>query len=64
MSDGDKLVWLTFENPKVSTADELHLLACRDCNNKTFTARFRDAEFPEMYCAACGGMIGHFGWAE
>lgn len=63
MSD-EKVVFLAFSNPKVLQSEELSLLACRDCRNKTFTARIRDSEMPELYCAACGGSIGRFGWAE
>lgn len=64
MSKTENVVFLAFDNPDAPPA-EFNLLACSDCRNKTFTARYESAEgFPTMYCAGCNRSIGRFGWAN
>ena len=62
--DRDNVIFLAFDNPDALPA-EFQMLACRDCRNKTFTARYEgEGEFPTMYCAACNRALGRFGWAS
>lgn len=63
MAEGEKVVFLAFDNPAAPPA-ELEMLACARCKNKTFTARTYPEGFPELYCGACGQVIGRFGWAN
>ena len=59
----DNVVFLAYDNPDAPPA-EFQMLACVDCRNKTFTARYEGEErFPTMYCAACNRSLGRFGWA-
>lgn len=58
----EKVVFLAFVNPN-APPQELEMLGCVRCRNKTFTARVYKEDFPELYCAACGLAIGKFGWA-
>ena len=60
----EKVIFLAYDNPDVQPG-EFNMLACADCRNKTFTARYEgEKQFPMLYCAACNRSLGAFGWAN
>lgn len=62
-SDDNKVVHLAFANPGM-VSDEISLLGCGTCRNKTFLVKYQKGEdFPAMTCAACGAHAGRIGWA-
>jgi len=61
--DGDKVVYLAFSNQEALT-DDMEMMACATCRNKTFTVKYDAEDFPAMHCAACGRSMGRIGWAE
>lgn len=58
----EKIIFLAYENPKLK--QEQFIMACESCRNKTFVIKVSAREWPELYCAACGLMIGAMGWAH
>lgn len=61
-NDGEKVVYLAFDNPK-AVPDEIVFIACRHCRNKTYTMTKDDRPFNILKCAACGDTLGRMGWA-
>lgn len=59
----ENVIHLAYSNEKVSPAS-IQMHACVSCKNKTFTARADIGPFPVLYCAACGMLIGAFGWVD
>lgn len=63
----DKVVFLAFDNPEMKSG-MIQRLACRTCNNKTYTVTYDDETFhretfPHLKCACCGADCGRIGWA-
>lgn len=62
--DGGKVIYLEFRSPH-TTDDTMSFIACRACDNKTYTlVEDRPGDFPLMRCAACGAHIGRMGWSH
>lgn len=63
MSDGEKVVFLAFSNPKTEVGG-VEYLACRTCRNKTFLAVYDPSSgYPTLKCACCSQNCGRAGWA-
>lgn len=61
--DTEKVVFLAFNNPEVRP-EEIDVLACVKCRNKTYRLHCAPNCGAEIYCAACGKFIGKMGWCE
>ena len=55
------IVFLKFRND--SPTETREIIACKECRNKTFLALYDTGDYPRLQCAACGNLIGSFGWA-
>lgn len=58
----EKVVYLAYHNDKVTP--EREMLSCGICKNKTYVLRYDCGKWPEIHCAACGQVMGAFGWTQ